>query len=320
MEQEEGSLGAMAEDSLDQPILHQYDLSPFSEKIRLIFGLKDIAWRAVNIPMILPKPDYVALTGGYRRTPALQMGAEIFCDTMLIADEIERRWPQPSLYPDGRAGHHKALAFWAETNVFWPAAWAAVGANPDALPADFHADRAAMRGRPPPEPEQIVATGQRGIEQLRPQLDWIARMLDGGNKYLLGDAPGIADLALYHCLWFLDALPNKLQGMLVEAPAVHRWMEAIAGTGHGRRAEMSAHAAIDVAAGANTAPPDGAVADPNFVAGQAVTVQPVDRASPPVTGGLALLTHGQVAVRRRDPRAGEVVVHFPRLGYRVSRV
>ncbi|MEJ2120598.1 MAG: glutathione S-transferase family protein [Alphaproteobacteria bacterium] len=309
----------MTEPYLDQPILHQYDLSPFSEKIRLIFGLKGIAWRAVDIPIILPKPDYVALTGGYRRTPALQIGAEIFCDTMLIADEIERRWLEPTLYPDGQSGHHKALAFWAETTVFFPAAWAAIGANPEALPPEFHADRAAMRGGKPPTPEQVVATGARGIEQLRPQLDWVARMLAGGNDYLLGEAPGIADLALYHCLWFLDALPTKLAGDLIEAPAVHRWMERIAGIGHGARSELSAEAAIDAAAGDNRALPDGEIADPGFVAGQTVTVEPVDRASPPVEGGLALLTHGRVAIRRHDPRAGEVVVHFPRLGYRVRQ-
>lgn len=302
---------------LDQPILHHYDLSPFSEKIRLIFGLKSIAWRAVDIPIVLPKPDYVALTGGYRRTPALQIGAEIFCDTMLIADEIERRWPAPTLYPGGQSGHHKALAFWAETNVFWPAAWATVGANAEALPPEFHADRAAMRGGTPPTPEQIAATGQRGIEQLRPQLDWVARMLEGGNDYLLGDAPGVADLALYHCLWFLDALPNKLLDDLVEAPAVRRWTERIAGIGHGERSALSAIAAIDAAAGDNRSLADGEIADPGFVTGQTVTVEPVDRASPPVEGGLVLLTHGRVAVRRRDPRAGEVVVHFPRLGYRV---
>ena len=104
----------MAASDHPQPILYHFDMSPFSEKIRLIFGRKGVAWRSVIIPMVLPKPDLMALTGGYRRTPTMQIGAEIFCDTLLIADEIERRWPAPTLYPDGRSGHHKALAFWAD--------------------------------------------------------------------------------------------------------------------------------------------------------------------------------------------------------------
>jgi glutathione S-transferase len=312
----------MTEPRLDQPILHHFDMSPFSEKIRLIFGRKGVAWRSVAIPMVLPKPDYVALTGGYRRTPSMQIGAEIFCDTLLIADEIERRWPEPTLYPEGRAGHHKALAFWAETNLFWPAARAVTGINAETLPQEFHDDRAAMFGRPPPSLDALAKGAERGLEQVRPQVEWVERMLEangGGNGYLLGAAPGLADIAVYHCLWFLDVLPKKLFGEVTKSAAVRDWMARIAGIGHASRSEMSAEAAIaEAAAGGNALPADGPVEDASFLAGQQVTVTPVDRASPPVTGGLALLTHAQVAVRRRDPRAGEVVVHFPRLGYRVS--
>ena len=59
-------------------ILHHYDTSPFSEKIRLALRLKNLAWTSVTIPNIMPKPDLLALTGGYRRTPVLQIGADIF--------------------------------------------------------------------------------------------------------------------------------------------------------------------------------------------------------------------------------------------------
>jgi len=309
----------MTEPLPDRPILHHFDMSPFSEKVRLIFGRKGVAWRSVIIPMVLPKPDLMALTGGYRRTPTMQIGAEIFCDTLLIADEIERRWPQPTLYPDGRAGHHKALAFWAETNLFWPAARLAVGVNADALPQEFHDDRAAMFGLRPPTPELLAKSAERAREQVVPQVEWVARMLHGNGDYILGDTPGLADIALYHCLWFLDVLPKKLLGEVTDDQAIAGWMARIAEIGHAERSEMSAVDAIaEAAASGNALPADGPIEDASFVAGQQVTVSPVDRGSPPVTGGLALLTHTQVAVRRRDERAGEVIVHFPRLGYRVS--
>ena len=32
-------------------ILHQYDFSPFSEKVRLAFGLKGMEWHAVDVPI-----------------------------------------------------------------------------------------------------------------------------------------------------------------------------------------------------------------------------------------------------------------------------
>src|SRR5439155_12450054 len=93
-------------------ILHHYWESPYAEKIRLILGFKRLAWRSVIIPMIMPKPDLTALTGGYRKTPVLQLGAEIYCDTDLITRTIERLQPEPTLFPDGNAALSYMLGAW----------------------------------------------------------------------------------------------------------------------------------------------------------------------------------------------------------------
>ena len=102
-------------------ILHHYETSPYSEKVRLGLGLKGLAWGSVEIPVIMPKPDLTALTGGYRKTPVLQIGADIYCDSQLIMRELERRHPTPSFYPAGH-GAADALAWWAEKTMFSPAA------------------------------------------------------------------------------------------------------------------------------------------------------------------------------------------------------
>lgn len=81
---------------MSEPILHHYPVSPFAEKVRAMLGFKGLAWKSVQIPLILPKPDVVALTGGYRKTPILQLGADIYCDTALIARVLERLAPAPS--------------------------------------------------------------------------------------------------------------------------------------------------------------------------------------------------------------------------------
>ena len=85
--------------AMTELILHHYPMSPFAEKVRLMLGYKQLAWRSVIIPPVMPKPDVVALTGGYRRTPILQIGADVYCDTALIARVLEARQPQPTLYP-----------------------------------------------------------------------------------------------------------------------------------------------------------------------------------------------------------------------------
>ncbi len=73
-------------------ILHHYPQSPVSEKIRVILGLKQLAWRSVEIPRLPPKPDVVELTGGYRMTPLMQIGAHIYCDS-------RKRFPAPTFRP-----------------------------------------------------------------------------------------------------------------------------------------------------------------------------------------------------------------------------
>ncbi|MEY3446944.1 MAG: hypothetical protein RIR45_1699, partial [Pseudomonadota bacterium] len=134
-------------------ILHHYPISPFAEKIRLVMGFKQLAWKSVIIPSIMPKPDVLALTGGYRKTPLLQIGSDVYCDTALICDVLEHLQPAPTLYPPAHKGLARVLAQWADTTLFWtamaynlqPKGAAAIfaGAPPEVAQA-FGADRAAM--------------------------------------------------------------------------------------------------------------------------------------------------------------------------------
>src|SRR5438105_4791990 len=102
-------------------ILHHYPSSPFSEKIRLALGFKKLAWKSVIVPAIMPKPDVLALTGGYRKTPFLQVGADIYCDSSLICDVLEHVQPEPALYPPHLKGVSRVFAQWADTTLFWAA-------------------------------------------------------------------------------------------------------------------------------------------------------------------------------------------------------
>src|SRR3954469_22734820 len=101
-------------------ILHPYEISPYSEKVRTGLGLKGLALASVELPQIMPKPNLTALPGGYRKTAVLQIGADIYCVSQFIMRELERRPPARSFYPAGR-GAADALAWWAEKTMCLPA-------------------------------------------------------------------------------------------------------------------------------------------------------------------------------------------------------
>ena len=143
-------------------ILHHYWESPYAEKIRRVMGMKKLAWRSVIIPMVMPKPDLTALTGGYRKTPVLQVGADVYCDTDLIARTIDRLHPEPSLFPDASGPLCLMLGAW-QSELFWLAV-REVGMRAPIFPPGFLEDRSATSpccsptrdaGRRPPPPPSV---------------------------------------------------------------------------------------------------------------------------------------------------------------------
>ena len=300
-------------------ILHHYDISPYSEKVRIGLGLKGLAWASVELPVIMPKPNLTALTGGYRKTPVLQIGADIYCDSQLIMRELERRCPTPSFYPAGH-GAADALAWWAEKTTFSPAVSIAFAKRPDALPEGFLEDRAKFSGRNI-DPIAMMAAVPNLLDQLRAHFDWLDQMLADGRSFLQGPAAGLADLAAYHPIWFLrqnfgSAAAAPLDGF----PTLLTWAERIAAIGHGSRSQMSAQQALDVARDATSIARE--TVDPRDPIGrkpgQTVTVTPDDTGRDPVVGELVASDVHEIVIRRSDREIGEVCVHFPRAGFVVA--
>jgi len=124
-------------------ILHHYPQSPVSEKVRVALGIKGLAWRSVEIPRVPPKPDVMPLTGGYRRTPIVQIGADIYCDSQCILRELERRHPEPTFYPGGAEGLPWGIGRWTD-GLFDVAVRLSLGANADQLPEAFAKDRVRL--------------------------------------------------------------------------------------------------------------------------------------------------------------------------------
>ena len=300
-------------------ILHHYPTSPFAEKLRLMMGYKKLSWKSVVIPMIMPKPDMVALTGGYRRTPVLQIGADIYCDTALIADVLEHLQPGPSLYPEPSKGMGRTLAQWADTTLFWtamaynfqPAGAAQVfaGAPPEAAKA-FGEDRQAMRGGMPRMPAADATAAYKSY------LRRLSDMLDDW-PFLLGALPSIADFAAYHPLWFTRTRTPAMAEIFNATPAVLEWMDRMAAIGHANHEKCSAFDAIAAAAAATPATlHDDIFQDEHGIAlGSQVTIRSENFGLEPTPGELVAATRMHYTLRRTDERAGTVHVHFPRIGY-----
>jgi glutathione S-transferase len=305
---------------MSELILHHYAMSPFSEKIRLILGFKQLAWRSVLIPPVMPKPDLIPLTGGYRKTPVLQIGADIYCDTALIARVLEARQPTPPLYP-ADIPLAVPLAQWADNHLFlesvvWamqPAGAPAVlaGVSPEHVKI-FAADRAAMRGALP------RPTLSDGTAQLKVHLSAIDAQLAGGGPWLFGATPCIADFSAAHCLWFIR-LAGPVASLLGNYPALSAWLDRTLAIGHHISQEMSGSDAIAVAATATTHAPTGFAAGQGFEPNEAVTVAATDYGTDPVAGTLIGLSDTESVVRRVDPRAGTVRLHFPRFGFQIKK-
>jgi glutathione S-transferase len=301
-------------------ILHHYPNSPFSEKVRIAFGIKQLAWKSVQIPNIMPKPDLMPLTGGYRKTPVLQVGADIYCDTQLIMLEIEKRAAKPPLLPVGQEGEARALAMWIDRNIFWAAVGVVMGAISDQLPEAFKKDRSEFSGRQF-DADKLKAAVPMARDQTYAQLALAEQMLRDGRPYLLGGAPSLADCALYNPVWFLqvrmgtgDAAPP-----LDRLPKIVDWSQRMKAFGNGKPADMTSTEALDVAKA--TSPEAAKVddGDPSGLkAGQKVSVTPDDTGKVPVSGTLVGLTADRVSIIRSEARVGDVVVHFPRAGYIVQ--
>ena len=307
-------------------ILHHYPNSPFAEKARLLLGFKQLSWHSVLIPPVMPKPDLTALTGGYRKTPVLQVGADIYCDTALIARRLEAEKATPALFPEGQEFNVASLAQWADavvfqhavSLVFQPESIAVRFANlPPAAIKGFMADRAGLFSG---------GTASRlPLEQAKQQWPTLMARLQQQlsretGDFLFGEA-SLADFAMAHPLWFLRATPVTAP-LVDDYPLVAAWLDRVLGFGHGSLVPMESAAAIEIARQATPAalPDEPFNAIEGFALGQQVAVAATDYGVDPVVGELLFAGTEELIVRREDPRAGIVHVHFPRFGFSLTAV
>lgn len=300
-------------------ILHHFDASPFAEKIRVVLGMKGLPWQSVQIPMVMPKPDLTALTGGYRKTPVMQIGADIYCDTQRIALELEERFPTPSLFPNDCRGQALAIGSWADSQLFQPGAGLSMGTNMD-LPEDILADRFAFfdfldREKLPRDLPHLFA-------QFHANLHRVEEMLADGRPWLLGTSPSWADAAVNASVWMCRGNIRDADDILGDLNLLAAWETRMIDLGHGQCTQITAEQAhtASKSSGSTANPEIDTKVWPALELDSAVSVTPDDYGAVPVTGKLLRLTCSDIAIKRSDEKVGDVVVHFPRTGYRLEGI
>ena len=299
-------------------ILHHYPQSPVTEKVRVVLGMKGLSWKSVLIPRLPPKPNLTALTGGYRLTPVMQIGADIYCDTKCIIEEIERRTPTPSLFPGARPGLSWALAGWTDGPLFTDVVTVALVEMSPNMPPEFLADRGPLYFGKDFSLDDINAKYANALANVRAQFGWIDDCVSSQN-FMMGDTPGLADALGYYLVWFLRDRMAEGQAFMSQFENLCRWEQRIKAIGHGNPEDISDLDALDIAKQAEPQTPEHA--DPNdplgLKVGDHVGVEPVS-GGPLVTGTLQSLSPTHLALLRNDAEVGHVAVHFPRLGYEVK--
>ncbi|WP_437644313.1 glutathione S-transferase family protein [Sorangium sp. So ce362] len=298
-------------------VLHHYPLSLFAEKIRRSLAYKKIAWRSVEQPMTAPKPELTPLTGGYRRIPVMQIGADVYCDTACIARRLEQLRPEPACFPPGEAGLAGLIEDWADHRLMQQIVPPVVVELFPVLPPGILADRAAMS--PALSKDAIFGAAPHALGQALLSLD----RLDGqlrDRPFLLGDAFSIADAACFHPVWFMKQ-GVRLFAAVEARPALAAWLARIEAFGPGDPRPMSAAEAL---AGARASEPAD-VAGGEIAAGEglrpgdAVAIAADDYGPDESRGVVVRLSASEITVRRHDPAVGEIALHFPRAGYRITK-
>ena len=300
-------------------ILHHYPMSPFSEKIRAMFGYLDVQWQSALTTEMPPRPVLQSLAGGYRKIPVAQIGADIFCDTRTITPMLAAYGNQPQLTLANCDQKINDFVTEVEGDIFFACVMygASMKLNRKVMKSmslwqviKFMIDRIKM-GR-----DAIVKMppASKAAQLVHAHLPKIEAMLE--SDFLFGDSPTIADFSAYHSLWFIRDMGEK--PIIKEYPGIMAWMDRIKSFGHGQHTEISGEKAIEIARFSTPAAIDDKHRQHDLI-GNLVTIAPSDYGLDPSTGILEACTDDRYIISRNDTKAGTVHVHFPKAGFALNK-
>jgi len=237
-----------------RPVLWHISVSHYNEKARWALDYKRIPHRRRGLPGGVHMLAALLLTRGETVTfPVLVLDGKGIGDSTAIIGELERRWPDPPLYPEDPAARRRALDledYFDEE--LGPAirlvGWHEMSRDPERL-AELSADFLPPGVRD--DPRAAAAAGryaaaftnarygvkneeaaERSRQKVLAALDRLEAELDGGD-YLVGDRFSVADLTAASLFYPLALHPDAPSlGKLPEA--LERWRAPLAERPGGR--------------------------------------------------------------------------------------
>lgn len=300
-------------------IFHHYPPSPVAEKVRIAFGLKDIVWQSVEIPRLPPKPLLMPLTGGYRRTPVAQIGADIYGDSQNIFRMLDEALAGPKLV----TGLSMALASWSESVLFALALRVVLTNAMDSAPAEFIQDRGSLYFDKGWTKEQMQADLPAFESQLQSGFAMLETHAAHSGDYLFGEAPNQADANLHYLLWFVKGRWDKGADFLSQFPHLMAIEDRLLAKGYGSQSDITGEEALEIARNASPQSRTGIFAkNPHGLAvGDEVMVRQVgDTADPDITGRLRMLDDMRISLDMENDTVGHTALHLPVLGYKITKV
>lgn len=258
----------------------------------------------------------------------LQIGADIYCDSLCVIRELQNRFPDPTLYPGGGQGMPWAVARWTDDTLFMLALQIIFAAGADDMPPEFLKDRGAIYFSPGTDFSRLKEELPHVQAQLGAQLSYINDRVSQGRDFMLGAEPGLPDAACHYVVWFLNGRWDKGPEFLSQFPALMAWEKRMLDIGHGTEESMEGEDALEIAKAAEpmSVPPMGlppiCPQDPQELSvGTPVRINPLGYGTDSVVEGtVRWATRHVVSINREDPDVGRLAVHFPRVGYRLTKL
>ncbi|TBU49003.1 hypothetical protein BD309DRAFT_883205 [Dichomitus squalens] len=325
-------------------ILYHYDASPVARKVKHILAIKRIPHYRVEMPMTLPRPDLADRLGvKYRRIPVLAIGGDVYCDSSLIANVLERNFtPEQgfgTIFPKRKGGGT------ADTGMIKAFAMSygdrTLGAiATQMLPyhkfkPDFLDDRSKWFGKKV-DPQAILAGQPAAASALSSHLALVEEQLSDGREWLMDtETPSLADISVHYVWeWMLAFRPlSYLKKELFDEsqfPATLAWISRM--SVYIAKEDAAHKGVLDNISGERAAEliTSSESADLNVVGfdeveaarlkvklGETIAVTPTDNGKVPTVGKLIGLTKEEVAIETRGSSGKPVHCHFPRLYYSV---
>ncbi|TGL65777.1 glutathione S-transferase [Leptospira sarikeiensis] len=300
--------------SSEKIILHHYSASPYSEKARLFLGFKKVSWSSVVMPSILPKPDLIPLTGGYRRAPVLQIGSDIYCDTSSILEKLHSIFPDPAISSDQNAESAELIGYLVDSEIFVKVARFVMGSYAQKLPQDLVDDRAKMHPHYPFTRENL----EKDVEYLHLLLSkYLPKFgsILSSNRYFGGEVPAYADFTIYTIFWFLNTI-RKMKPLTGGRENLLAWFSRMKEFGQEESSLITSEDALLISKNSEPLPiSDPEVLDTGFKEGDKVLVSPEFYDHETISGILLRSTSSEIILSSENDRVGKVHIHFPRLGY-----